>query len=494
MNTTNKKFITTTLPYANSKPHIGHAFEFIIADAIARYYRNKFGDDRVLFNVGLDEHGKKIFDSAFREGVLPLDFLDKLEIVWREFCHKFEISFDNFYRTSDYPHYSKTQRVWVELKKRGFIYQKQYTDKYCDGCESFKLEKDLVDGKCQDHPNLDVYDVSEINYFFRLSAFKEELKALFENNRGILTPNNKRTEVLNFIENIRDISISRDRKVVQWGIPVPGDNTQTIYVWFDALLNYIFSAGFLSKNFSFEQNWNDAVQVFGVDNLKFQAVIFQGILLALDIKNTSYLLCHGTILDGNGRKMSKTVGNVIDPIDQLDKYGLDAVKYYALVGGNIYDSLTWDENSLVELYNSHLADDYGNLISRVVTLIGRGLKENEVVDDPNIVLNHSLVESNSIILLIKEQIVEIKDLWDSHRITEALIETNKLVKWCNKYINEEQPWKKDGDWWVTLLELHYILTFITDLYKPVFPNKSEEACKSLNELNRIVLFPKITLL
>lgn len=490
-----KKFITTTLPYSNSpNPHVGHAFEFIIGDVIARYFRGKYGEDNVFFNIGLDEHGKKISDTAFKEGLLPLDFLDRNEISWREFCHKFEISFDNFYRTSDYPHYSKSQRFWIELKKRDLIYEKEYIGKYCIGCESFKTDKDLVDGKCSDHQNLEITEVNEKNYFLKLTKVKEDLRRLFELNSEILIPKTKVDEVLNFIETLPDISISRNREKVPWAIPVPGDKSQTMYVWISALLNYIFAAGGYSKSKKINEYWDDAVQIFGPDNLKFQAVIFQGLLLSTNIKNTSHLLCHGTILDNEGRKMSKTIGNVVDPINQLNKYGLDAVKYYALAGGNIYENLVWDENRLVELYNSHLADDYGNLISRVVTLIDRGLKENEIVDDPNVVLNHSLVESNNIILLIKEQVVEIKDLWDSYRITEALNETNKLVKWCNKYINEEQPWKKEGDWWITLLELHYILTLITDLYKPVFPNKSEEACESLNELNRIVLFPKITLL
>jgi methionyl-tRNA synthetase len=178
-------------------------------------------------------------------------------------------------------------------------------------------------------------------------------------------------------------------------------------------------------------------------------------------------------------------------MDQLEKYGIDAVKYYALAGGNIYDNIVWDENRLVEIYNSHLADDYGNLISRVVTLISRGLKENEIVGNPNVELNHSYIDNEKIVVLIREQISEIKDLWENFRISEALLETNKLVKWCNKYMSDEKPWKKEGDWWSTLLELHYILLMVTDLYEPVFPGKSKEARQSLTDLNKVVLFPKI---
>jgi len=488
-----KKFITTTLPYSNSEPHIGHSFEFIIGDVVSRYFRNKLGDENVFFNVGLDEHGKKIYDSAIRKGVLPLDFLDNLEIIWRKFCHKFEISFDNFYRTSDYPHYSRVQRFWVELTKKNLIYQKEYKSKYCCGCESFKTDKDLVDGKCQDHPNLNIDDVEEKNYFFRLSEFKEELKEIYENDSNIFYPISKKQEILNIIDNLQDISISRQKESVRWGIPVPGDTSQIIYVWFDALLNYIFAAGYDSLYKDFDKNWNGSIQIFGPDNLKFQTVIFQGILCAIGIKNTSKLICHGTILDKNGVKMSKTIGNVISPIEQVDKYGIDAVKYYSLAGNNIYSNSSWDEEELIKLYNSHLADDYGNLLTRVITLMSRGLAENEIINDPKIVVDHKTIEGNKMTVLVRNQVSELKDLWENYRITEALLETNKLVKWCNKYINDSEPWKKESSWWNVLLEVHYFLTLITELYKPIFPKKAELACKSLTEIKKIVLFPKITL-
>lgn len=485
-----KKFITTTLPYPGN-PHIGHALEFIIGDAIARYYRNKLGDDNVFFNVGLDEHGKKIFDTAFKEEKLILDYLDENEISWRKFCHKFEISFDNFYRTSDYPHYSKSQRFWINLQNRGLIYEKEYSGKYCVGCESFKTDKDLIDGKCPDHRNLKISEVSEKNYFFNLVDIKSELKKIFESNSNILTPKSKITEVFNLIENLQDISISRNKENVSWAVPVPGDNSQTMYVWISALLNYIFAAGFYSDDKKFEEFWENSVQIFGPDNLKFQAIIFQSLLLSCDIKNTSNLLCHGTILDRNGVKMSKTIGNVVDPINQLEKYGIDAVKYYALAGLNIYSNSSWNEDDLVKLYNSHLADDYGNLLTRVVTLLHRGLKDNELVGDPNIALDHTFVENSKMTNLVREQVAEIKDLWDAFRITEALDETNKLVKWCNKYINDSEPWKKQNCWWTVLLEVHHFLTLITELYIPLFPKKSQIALDSLQEVNKIVLFPKI---
>lgn len=487
----NKKFITASLPYSNGNAHIGHMFEFIIGDVISRYFRKKLGDKNVFFNIGLDEHGKKIQDAADSLGLTTIQYLDKNEIKWREFCHKFDIKFDNFYRTSDYPHYSKVQQFWVKLYNKGLIYEKDYTSKYCVGCESFKLDKDLENGKCPDHLNLEVSIVSENNYFFKLSEFKYDLEKLFNDDDNILVPASKKQEVLNVIEELQDISISRHRDSVSWGVPVPFSKDQIVYVWMDALCNYIFAAGYLSTDMCFEDWWEDTVQIFGPDNLKFQAVIFQGLLSAADIKNTGKLLCHGTILDKDGRKMSKTVGNVIDPIDQFNKYGLDAVKYYSVAGLNIYNNSSWDEEQLVSVYNSHLADDYGNLLSRVVTLVSRGLKDNELICDLSIVCNHSLVIENQICVLLRQQISEIKELWDEYRITEALIEMNKILKWCNKYMNDKKPWNKIDSWWITLMELHYILCLITDLYSPVFPDKSKEALDSLYNHKKIILFPKI---
>ena len=486
-----KKFITTTLPYANSVPHIGHAFEFIIADCIARYYRNKLGKENVLFNVGLDEHGKKIFDASIKEGMTPLNFLDNLDIKWREFCQKLDISFDNFYRTSDYPHYSRVQQFWVKLKKKGLIYEKEYSGKYCNGCESFKTDKDLENGICLDHPNVDITEVSEKNFFFKLSYFKDELREIYKTNPYIFSPINKLNEIYHLIDDIQDISISRNKESVSWGIPVPGSENQVVYVWFDALLNYIFSAGYYSDDSEFDEYWEGSIQVFGPDNIRFQSVIFQGLLCAAEIYNTDKLICHGTILDEHGKKMSKSLGNVVDPIDQVNKYGLDAIKYYSLAGINIYSNSSWDENEIVNIYNSHLADDYGNLISRVVTLMSRGIKDNELVCDANIIFDNTLIHSSTMSVLIREQISEIKDLWDNYRISEALNEMNRLIKWCNKYINDKQPWRKQWDWWFILLELHYFLELITELYIPIFPEKVNLAKKSLMNLEKIVLFEKI---
>jgi len=484
-----KKYITTTLPYANSVPHIGHAFEFIIGDAIARYYRGKLGDANVHFNIGLDEHGKKIWDASFAAGKPVKQYLDELDYGWKIFCTTFDIQYNSFYRTSNKKHYALVERFWEDCKKKGFIYKKQYQGKYCVGCESFKLDKDLVDGKCEDHPGTEIQSIEEENYFFTLSKFRKELTEWF-NVKANLKPANKKEELKNIIEDIQDISISRKREVVPWGIMVPGDSTQTIYVWFEALLNYILIIGYYDEKSDFKEYWKDSVQIFGPDNLKFQGAIFQGLLSAAGVEHTGALLCHGTILDKEGKKMSKTVGNVIDPIDQFNKYGIDAVRYYALAGLRTYGNSGWDEEQLVNIYNAHLADNYGNLLTRVVHLIN--LKSEELQNNlEKFDFDNYIVEDKKI---FEAHFINIKNLWDEYDISEAIAMLNSTIREANLYITERQPWSKNAENPLGVLAtLYWILEEATLLYFPVIPNKANKALNSLYNFRKEIVFPKIEL-
>ncbi|TXI88522.1 MAG: methionine--tRNA ligase [Chryseobacterium sp.] len=474
-----KKFITTTLPYANSAPHIGHAFEFIMGDAIARYERNKNGDTNVHFNIGLDEHGKKINDSALAAGKTPQEYLNELHVVWKEFCSLLGVEYNSFYRTSHSQHYKKVEKFWKLCKDKGLIYKMPYYGNYCVGCESFKLDKDLVDGRCPDHHTLEIQQVQEENYFFALTKFKKQLLVWLDGEIN-LKPESKKEELRHFLEELQDISISRKKESVGWGIPVPEDYTQLVYVWFDALLNYISAAGYFSEESHFDLYWNDSVQIFGPDNLKFQAGIFQGMLCAAGIKNTKTLLCHGMILDKDGRKMSKTVGNVIDPIEQIRKFGVDAVRFYALSGLNVYGNSGWDEVQLVRLHNSHLADNYGNLISRVVHLIDKrdDWDEYHVYDRE----------------LFEPQFKEVEELWNNYEISKALHKVNDILTQANQYITEKQPWtKQDSDSLSVLVALYKCLLDATRFYAPVIPGKAQEAMWSLETFKKVILFPKLEL-
>lgn len=481
-----KKYITTTLPYANSVPHIGHAFEFIIGDALARYFRGRLGDRNVHFNIGLDEHGKKIHDTALASGKPVKEYLDDLNGKWREFCSLFNIEYNSFYRTSHSLHYSRVSKFWEDCKRKGLIYKKTYVGNYCVGCESFKLEKDLEDGKCPDHANLDIQQVEEENYFFALSKFRKELLNWFDS-EIYLRPFPKKDELHNVLDDLQDISISRKKESVPWGIPVPGDHTQVIYVWFEALLNYIFIIGYDDDKEEFEQYWKDSVQIFGPDNLKFQAAIFQGLLSAAEVKHTKVLLCHGTILDKHGKKMSKTVGNVIDPIDQLNKYGVDAVRYYALAGLQVYGNSGWDEEQLVKLYNAHLADNYGNLLVRVVHLTNLKGAETE-----SGYYTGSEFHDKANVNLFKIHFDTVRDLWEHYDVTAALHKLNDTLKQANQYIQEQEPWKKSPEEAAECLAtLFWVLEQATLFYIPVIPQKAREALNSLYSCQKTIVFPKL---
>jgi methionyl-tRNA synthetase len=488
-----KKYITTTLPYANSIPHIGHAFEFIFGDALARYFRGKLGDENVHFNVGLDEHGEKIYRAALLDGKTPIEYLNGYDIEWKKFCSKFKIQYNTFYRTSHKAHYALVEKFWNKCKEDGLIYKAPYYGLYCVGCESKKTEKDLINGRCSDHPSLEIENVNETVYFFTLKKFQKNLQEWLDTN-PILLPSEKTSELKNLISEIEergDMPISRYKSNVHWGIPVPGDYEQVVYVWFEALLNYIFIIDYYGDKKQFDAYWDEAVQIFGPDNLRFQALVFQALLSAAGVKNTHALLCHGTILDGNGKKMSKTEGNVVDPIEQVEKYGIDAVRYFALAGLQVYGNSSWNEVRLVELYNSHLADNFGNLLSRVVHLIAK--KTEEYKDDAE----HFFVDSTSKDCeLFTSQFEEVEQLWEKYEVTAALHKLFDILKQANQYITEKQPWKKEcskEEAEQILTTLNYVLTESCRLYSPVIPDKANEAQESLWCNKKIVLFPKLSL-
>ncbi|MEO6729340.1 MAG: methionine--tRNA ligase, partial [Candidatus Dojkabacteria bacterium] len=274
-----KFYLTTTLPYVNAAPHIGHALEFFQADAIVRHKRKQLGKENVFFNVGMDEHGLKIYQKAQAENKTPQEYADGNANNWVEFCKTFNISYDNFYRTTDPAHYKAAQAFWKKCDEAGDIYKKKYEGLYCVGCEEFKTEKDLVDGKCPLH-NIEPIKYSEENYFFKLSKYREQLLEYYQSNRDKLKPDFKFDELINFIQGMEDISISRLKKNLPWGITVPGDDEQVMYVWFDALTNYANAVGFSTDEERFNEWWPSATQIFGPDNLRFQCAIWQGMLLS----------------------------------------------------------------------------------------------------------------------------------------------------------------------------------------------------------------------
>jgi methionyl-tRNA synthetase len=473
----NNIFITTTLPYPNSEsgPHVGFLFESLIVDSLNRFFKSI--GYKTYFNTGIDEEGLKIYKKSLELGLTPIEYLDKVSPNYISFLKKFNIDYDNFYRTSSKKHIESVQKVWNILLEKGDIYKKKYKGLYCIGCESFKTDRDLDNLICRDHPTSKIEEVEEENYFFKISKYRDSLFEWVSSNDNFLEPSYKKRELINFILDIEDISISRSRNSCPWGTIVPNDDTQTVYIWFSALLNYIFAAGYLTNNF----NWSYIIQTCGGDNLRFQAVIFQAILESLNIKKTDKLLVHGTILDKSGKKMSKTLGNVVDPFEQLDKYGLDAVRYYALAGLNTYSDSGWSESELVNLFNSDICNDWGNLISRTLHLCDTKSVEIKVQDNP-------------FKIEIDKRVEEVNQLWSEFRIKEALVKTNQIVKYANGYINDTQPWSKIHNPEITteiLNNLHYLISEVNKLYLPVFPGLYPTIVVALNELKKVILFEKL---
>lgn len=473
-----KIFITTTLPYANSyRPHIGHLFEFLLADSITRFYKSCYIKERIIFNTGLDQNGTKILQKANELGLPVNEFLKAVTKEWKLFCDKFHVEFDNFYETSSKEHAEQVIKAWNYFVEKGDIYEKEYTGKYCIGCESFKLDKDLIDGKCQDHPTGEIEIVSETNYFFDLSKYSVAVSNWANGISGSapIVPHNKLGELNGFINEYGELSVSRKKSDITLGIDVPNRTDQVIYVWCDALLNYIFAADKLD-------NWDNCmkiIQICGPDNLRFQGQIFQCFLAALGRKFTDKILVHGTILDKNGKKMSKSEGNVIDPIVQLEKWGLDAIRYYSLAGLNTCDNSAWDEEKLISQFNSEICNDWGNLLSRVLHLIDSKL--GGVVIDPTEEFKYFVdrFENN-----------EIESCWEDFRIKDGLQKTNELVKYANKYINDEKPWNLENPEQV-LSNLYYLICTVKQIYDWIFPHRKEEISEALRNKKKVILFTKI---
>jgi methionyl-tRNA synthetase len=361
-------FITTTLPYVNADPHIGFALEIVQADAIARY-RRLMGDE-VFFLFGTDEHGQKIFQAAEKAGQDVQEYVDKYAEQVRSLTKLLSISNDSFIRTTDPHHTLAVQEMWRRCAASGDIYKKSYTGLYCVGCEMFKTEKELVDGRCILHPSLVPEEITEENYFFRLSKYQDYLIGYLSNKDSIV-PEWRRMEALNFVQaGLEDFSISREKKRLSWGLPVPDDDSQVMYVWFDGLTGYISPLGWPEDaKGNFKKFWTEGetLQVAGKDQIRFQSIMWQAMLKSAGLAPTNQVFYHGFINSG-GQRMSKSLGNVISPHDVVKKYGIDAARYLLLRHVHFAEDsdVTWER--LDEWYESGLANGIGNLVARIMKL------------------------------------------------------------------------------------------------------------------------------
>lgn len=423
----NKFYITTTLPYVNADPHIGFAAEIIRADCLARWARLQ--GKEVFFNTGTDEHGLKIFRKAEEMGMDPQKYTDKYAAKFDKLKEALNLSYNSFVRTTGEHHKKAAQEFWKRCDANGDIYKKNYQVKYCVGCELEKVESELVNGKCPHHPNQELELIDEENYFFRWSKYSGKLLKFYEKNPDFIAPRHRINEMRNFIKNgLQDFSISRLKSKMPWGVPVPGDKEHVMYVWFDALVNYIDSLGWPENEKRFNDFWGDAekrnaIQVAGKDNLRQQTAMWQAMLMSAKLPLSKQVLIFGFITS-DGQKMSKSIGNVVNPYDLVKKYGADATRYYLLAALTPFEDSDYTEEKFEIKYQADLANGLGNLVARVSNL----LEKNKIK------LNLS---SGTDKVLINQVALELK----KYRFDEALnVLWNKLRE-MDEYITAKAPWK-----------------------------------------------------
>ncbi len=489
----NKKFyITTSIPYVNADPHVGFAMEIIQTDVLARYH-HKNGDE-TFFLTGTDEHGVKIVRAAEAAGKSPKEFVDEISEKFKALKEALNLSWDDFIRTSDQKrHWPGAQKLWQELERAGDIYKKNYKGLYCVGHEAFVTEKDLVptpkgrdsdqsvevDYVCAIHKTKPEI-IEEENYFFRLSKYSKEIESKIKDNELRIIPETRKNEILSLLkEGLEDISFSRPSKNLSWGVPVPDDPDHTMYVWCDALSNYISALGYGGEDESkFKKYWPADVHVIGKDILRFHAAIWPGMLIAAGLPLPKAIFVHGFISVG-GEKMSKTIGNVIDPFEVVKKYGADALRYYLLreipSGGD--GDFTYGK--FEERYNSDLAKGIGNLVARILAL----------AEKSDISVQSGLFDE-----IIKDADKNIEEFINEFKFNEAIAAAWQLVSVGDKYIDDKKPWALDSsspDYKKIVGSLLFLISEIGQLIEPFLPETSEKIADLIKNKKSGVLFPRL---
>ncbi len=468
-----KFYITTAIDYVNDTIHIGHAFQKIAADVLARYYRVILGKDNVFFLTGTDEYGQKAEKAAKVAGLSPLEFVRKIAATDKEQQDSLNISYNRFIETTDEDHAKVAQEIWDKVNKSGDIYLDKYNGLYCEGCEAYYEESDLANGKCPLHPNLEIKKISEENYFFKWSKYKDFLVDHIRNNPDFIFPKHRANEMLEFAKNIKDIPISRSN--FAWGVSIPNETKQVMYVWFDALTNYLTGVGFLEDKKLFEKFWPADVHILGKDNLRWHALLWPAILKSAGIKLPKTILVNG-FLNLNGQKISKSLGNIIRPKTWVKKYGSDAVRYYLLRYTNITEDSNISEDKLKEAYNADLANGLGNLVSRVAKLCEKSnssfkIGKNEMLEA--VKLNIESYSFNN----------ALSNIWNNIRITDGII-------------NKEEPWKISeekelGDRLSSYISSIVQIAFYLKPFLPETADKIERQFKGPKITSQNPLFPRI---
>lgn len=465
--------VTTAIAYVNAEPHIGFTFELLAADVLVRYHA-LLGDD-VRFVTGTDEHGIKVARSAEKAGMEPAPFTDKIAGRFKDLADALGITDHVFVRTSDEGHKKVAQEIWRSADANGDIYKKKYKGLYCAGCEAFLAPNEInPDGTCCTHNNKPE-ELEEENYFFKLSKYNDWLKKHLKDHPEFVRPEGRYNEIAALVKGgLEDISISRPKEKLSWGVPVPGDPDHVMYVWFDALTNYLTGSGFLTDDEDFEKMWPADVHIIGQDILRFHAALWPAMLKSAGLSIPKQVYPHGMILSGDGRKMSKSLGNVVDPFVIIKKYGLASTRYFLLAEVPFSDGGRFSEERLVERYNSELANGIGNFVSRVVTMSHKFVEGKVPV-----------AENAPALLKQREKLYKAYDLaMPELRFHDALAALNQFVAWANQYVDQEKPWvlaKEDA------VRLQTVLLTLLEAIKtvgihlvPVIPAMAEKILSLVN--------------